>query len=158
MFVGEFEYTVDSKNRLTIPSKFRAFISDPEDRKGFFIVASPTAGEHCLRLYTMTGWREVTETLLDDADKAKDPARYMRFFASRGEFSKIDTQSRLVIPQKLMDYANLKREVLMVGMVRWVEVWNKGEFDAATESLDEEIPDRTRALWPKRKKGGEAGK
>ncbi len=148
MFLGEFPHTIDAKNRLVIPAKFRAFISSEEDRKGFFIMASPVPGEHCLRLYTMSGWNAVARKLKLEADKAKDPAKYMRYFASRGEFSAMDKQYRLVVPQKLMDYAGLRREVLLVGTVDWIEVWNIDEYRAATESLDEEIGDRGRALWP----------
>ena len=148
MFVGEFSHAIDEKNRLVLPAKFRAFITDPEDKKGFFIVASPIPGEHCLRLYTMTGWKQVAAKLREEANKAKDPARYLRFFASRGEFGVLDSQHRLVVPQKLMDYAGLKKDVLMVGNVDWIEVWNVGEYRAATESLDEEIGDRNRAMWP----------
>jgi len=148
MFLGEFAHTIDSKNRLVIPAKFRAFMEDPEERKGFFIMASPVPGEHCLRLYTMKGWVKVAGKLRADADKSKDPARYLRFFATRGEFGALDKQFRLVLPQKLMDYAGLQKNVLMVGMVDWIEVWNADEYRAATESLDEEIGDRGRALWP----------
>jgi len=148
VFVGEFTHAIDEKNRLVLPSKFRAFITDPEDKKGFFIVASPTPAEHCLRLYTMSGWKLVAAKLREEANKAKDPARYLRFFASRGEFGALDAQHRLVVPQKLMDYAGLKKEILMVGNVDWIEVWNVGEYRAATESLDEEIGDRNRAMWP----------
>lgn len=148
MFVGEFPHAIDEKNRLVLPAKFRAFITDPEDKKGFFIVASPIPGEHCLRLYTMSGWKQVAAKLREEANKAKDPARYLRFFASRGEFGALDSQNRLVVPQKLMDYAGLQKDVLMVGNVDWIEVWNVGEYRAATESLDEEIGDRNRAMWP----------
>ena len=148
MFVGEFTHTIDEKNRLVLPAKFRAFISDLEDKKGFFIVASPVSGEHCLRLYTMKGWKPVAAKLREEADKSKDPARYMRYFASRGEFVPVDSQNRLVVPQKLIGYAGLKKDVLMVGNVDWIEVWNVGEYRAATESLDEEIGDRSRAMWP----------
>ena len=151
MFVGEFRHTIDAKNRMVIPAKFRAFITDAEDKKGFFVMASPVTTEHCLRMYTMAGWQKLVETLRGKADEAKDPARYLRFFASRGEFAAIDAQSRLVIPQKLMDYAGLQKEVLMVGNFDWVEVWNLEDYRAATESLDEEIQDRSRAIWPKPK-------
>lgn len=149
MFVGEFRHTIDAKNRLVVPAKFRAFITETEDRKGFFIFASPLPGEHCLRLYTWAGWQKVAQKLREGADQVKDPAKYLRYFSSRGEFAHIDTQSRLVIPQKLLDYAGLQKDVLMVGNLDWIEVWNVGEYQAATESLDEEIGDRNRAMWPK---------
>ncbi len=150
MFAGEFRHTIDAKNRIVIPAKFRAFIADVEDQKGFFILASPVRGEeHCLRLYTMSGWKKVVETLRQKADGAKDPSRYLRFFSSRAEFNKFDAQSRITIPQKLMDYAGLKGDVLLVGNMDWIEVWNVNEYQAATESLDEEIGDRVRSLWSK---------
>ncbi len=148
MFVGEFTHAIDEKNRLVLPVKFRAFINDPEDKKGFIIVASPVPGEHCIRMYTKSGWDRVVAKLRDEANKAKDPARYLRFFTSRGEFATVDAQHRLVVPQKLMDYAGLKKDVLMVGNLDWIEVWNVDEYRAATESLDEEIGDRSRAMWP----------
>lgn len=150
MFAGEFRHTIDAKNRIVIPAKFRTFIAEEEDRKGFFILASPVRGEeHCLRLYTMGGWRKVVDTLRHKADGAKDPSRYLRFFASRAEFNALDAQSRITIPQKLMEYAGLKGDVLMVGNMDWIEVWNVNEYRAATESLDEEIGDRVRSLWSK---------
>ena len=149
MFAGEFKHTIDEKNRLVIPAKFRTFITDEGDRKGFFILASPIQTEHCLRLYTMNGWNLVTKQLMRNADGAKDPSRYLRFFSSRAEFAPIDSQSRIVVPQKLIEYAGLKDDVLMVGNVQWIEVWNQNEYRAATESLDEEIGDRVKSLWVK---------
>jgi MraZ protein len=150
MFAGEFRHTIDAKNRIVIPAKFRAFIADEEDRKGFFMLASPVPGEqHCLRLYTMSGWQQVMDTLRRKADGAKDPARFLRFFASRAEFGALDSQSRITVPQKLIEYAGLKGDVLMVGNMDWIEVWNVDEYRAATESLDEEIGDRVRSLWSK---------
>jgi MraZ protein len=149
VFAGEFKHTIDEKNRLVIPTKFRTFITDEGDKKGFYILASPIPTEHCLRLYTMTGWKAVEAQLKRNADGAKDPNRYMRFFLSRAEFAPIDSQSRVVVPQKLIDYAGLKDDVLMVGVADWIEVWNQDEYRAATESLDEEIGDRVKSLWVK---------
>ena len=149
MFAGEFKHTIDEKNRLVIPAKFRTFITDEGDRKGFFILARPIQTELWLRLYRMNGWNEVTKQLMRNADGAKDPSRYLRFFSSRAEFAPIDSQSRIVVPQKLIEYAGLKDDVLMVGNVQWIEVWNQNEYRAATESLDEEIGDRVKSLWVK---------
>ena len=149
MFVGEFEHALDSKNRLVIPAKFRAFITNPEDRKGFFIIVNPVGGARCLLLYTMAEWKRVARQLRLRADQVEDPARYLRFYASRGEFAPLDAQHRIVVPQKLLDYAGLKKGVLMVGNIDTVVVWEPAEYRAAIESLDEEIQDRSRALWPK---------
>jgi MraZ protein len=148
VFVGEFAHAIDEKNRLVIPAKFRAFISDAEDKKGFFVVVSPVQRDRCLRLYTMSGWKPVANKLREDADKVKDPARYLRSFTSRGEFVPLDAQHRLVLPAKLMGYAGLKKDVFMIGNVDWIEVWNVDEYRAATETLGEEFGNHDRAMWP----------
>lgn len=136
MFAGEFRHTLDAKNRLVISAKFRAFLQADEDRKGFFIMAARDA--KCLRLYTMTGWKQLVEKLRQEAGKTKDPAKFMRYFASRGEFSPVDQQKRVTIPQKLLNMVGIRREVLMVGTMDWIEVWEPEEYRASTETLDEE--------------------
>lgn len=148
MFLGEFTHAIDDKNRVVIPAKFRTFITDAQDREGFFIIVSPNPEERCLRLFTMSGWRKVSERLRDEAGKSEDPASTMRFFASRGEFCPMDSQSRLLIPQKLLDYAGLKREVIMIGNFDWIEIWNEDEYKSETERLKGAPVDRKRALWP----------
>lgn len=148
MFLGEFGHTLDEKNRLVIPAKFRTFITDAQDKEGFFVIVSPNPEERCLRLYTMSEWRKVTEGLRKEAGRSEDPARTLRFFASRGEFVPVDSQSRLVIPQKLLDFAGLKRDVVLVGNFQWIEVWNVEEYSAETQRLQGTPVDRKRALWP----------
>ena len=147
MFAGEFRHTIDAKNRLVVPNKFRVFITDEADRKGFFVVAG-IAHDRCIRLYTLSAWKKVMEKVRRDADKKQDPSQHIRYFASRGEFSPIDAQHRLVIPQKLLNYAGIKKDVLMVGTMDWIEVWSESDYHAATENLDEEMGDLRRALWP----------
>ncbi len=158
MFVGEFKHSFDAKNRLVIPSKFRAFITTKEDSKGFFVIAGTVPGKRCLLLYTMSKWMAVAQELRIKADLAKDPAHFLRYFASRGEFAPFDKQNRIVVPQKLIDYAGLQKDVLLVGNIDWIEVWKDEEYRAETESLDEEIGEqvRMRALWASPVK--EAGK
>ena len=147
MFAGEFKHAIDAKNRLVIPNKFRVFITDEQDKKGLFVVAGVRT-DRCLQLYTPTEWKKVMEKVRHDADKKPDPVQHVRFVSSRGEFSPIDPQHRLVIPQKLLTYAGIKKEVLMVGTMDWIEVWAEPDYHAATENLDEEMGDRRRSLWP----------
>jgi MraZ protein len=148
MFLGEFAHTLDDKNRVVIPAKFRTFLTEPQDREGFFVIVSPNPEERCLRLFTMTAWKKVSEQLRKEAGKSEDPAGTLRFFASRGEFVPTDSQSRLVLPQKLLEYAGLKRDVVLVGNFEWIEIWNVHEYSAEAERLKSSPVDRKRALWP----------
>lgn len=148
MFSGEQALTLDAKNRLVVPAKFRVFLTDPDDSKGFFVVVNPTRGERCLRLYPRSEWLRVQANLMKTANKAADPAEFLRLFASHAEFSPIDAQYRMVVPPKLVAFAHLGRDVVMVGNHTWLEIWDPGEWETVTEQTREKyralLP---RALW-----------
>ncbi|MBI2900651.1 MAG: cell division/cell wall cluster transcriptional repressor MraZ [Planctomycetes bacterium] len=147
MFLGEFTHTLDEKNRIVIPASFRIFITDPQDREGFFVIVSPNPEERCLRLYTMSQWKRVSDRLREQAGKLEDPSAVLRFFATRGQFAPVDSQSRMVVPQKLLDHAGLRREVVLVGMMQWIEVWNVEEYREETQRLKSAPVDVKKALW-----------
>lgn len=131
MFLGEFSHALDEKNRVVIPAKFRTFITDPQDREGFFILVNPNKEVRCLRLYTMSRWKKVMESIKAEAAKSQDSAAVLRYFAARGEFAPMDSQSRIVIPPKLLEQAGLKKDLVLVGIGDWIEIWNVEEYAAA---------------------------
>ena len=150
MFLGEQGLTLDDKGRLVLPAKFRTFVTDPEDLKGFFIVADPRRIDRCLRLYTRAGYAAQYAQVKAAAGKAEDPLQFLRIYASYSEFAPMDSQSRFVVPQKLVDHAGLGREVVMVGMNEWLEIWDRGELKAQSEGSREKFgPLMTEALKPK---------
>jgi MraZ protein len=143
MFLGEQALNLDDKGRLVLPAKFRAFITDTEDLKGFFIVADPRRVDRCLRLYTRTGYASQYAQVKAAAGKSEDALRFLRVYAAHSEFAPMDSQSRFVVPQKLVDYAGLGREVVMVGMNEWLEIWDKASLNAQAEGSREKFG----ALW-----------
>ncbi len=148
MFLGEQALTLDAKNRLVVPSKFRTFLTD-EDKKGFFIMVNPTRGERCLRLYPRSFWARLERSLLKKADAVADPSEYLRLVAAHGDFAPIDAQYRFVVPQKLVDFARLGRDVIMVGNHGWLEIWDPGEWETIAEQSREKYRTQlARALWP----------
>ncbi|HTF56294.1 MAG TPA: hypothetical protein VK661_03425 [Planctomycetota bacterium] len=152
MFLGEQALTLDEKGRLVLPAKFRTFITDPEDLKGFFIVADPRRIDRCLRLYTRSGYLVQSGQIKAAAEKAEDPVLFLRIYAAHSEFAPMDTQSRFLVPQKLVDYAGLGRDVVMVGVNDWLEIWDRAELRAQSEGAREKLlPLMTEALRPKLK-------
>ncbi|HZL70973.1 MAG TPA: hypothetical protein VFC86_00835 [Planctomycetota bacterium] len=150
MFLGEQTLTLDEKGRLVLPAKFRTFITNPEDLKGFYIIADPGRVDRCLRLYTRAGYAPQLSQIKSAAGKSGDPGRFLRVFAEHSEFAQMDSQSRFVVPQKLVDFAGLGREVVMVGMNDWIEIWDKGEFKAQSDGSREKFgPLLSEALKPK---------
>lgn len=148
-FCGEYGHTLDEKNRVVVPAKFRTFIRNEEDREGFFLLATPARDEKCLRLYTPSAWRRQVEVIRKEADRAENPVELYRLYAGRAEFLPVDTQSRLVIPQKRLDEIGLSRELLLVGNFEWIEIWDPKEYAENQHRLREKYSSNlTRSLMP----------
>ncbi len=147
MFAGDCTVSMDEKNRLVVPAIFRATLSQT-DRDGLFMVADPAMAERCLRLYPRTYMDKVKARIMREASKADRPEFFLRAIMAQMNYAALDGQSRFVVPGKLIDYAGLGREVLMVGMPEWIEVWDPKEHEAETQRSREKYKDRLgRVLW-----------
>ncbi len=137
MFRGRYEYTIDSKGRVSIPSKFKEILNQQYDDR--LII---TNYDHCLVAYPHQEWSVIEEKVksLPPLGK-KDSRAFLRFFYSSGIDCEIDRQGRVLIPQSLRDYANLQKDVVLVGSGKKIEIWNKErwqeEFRKSQESFDQ---------------------
>jgi MraZ protein len=140
MFLGQYTYTLDSKGRITIPSRFR------DELTGSIVI---TRGlDHCLTIYPMDVWDEIAQKV--NALPITDPrGRALRrvFFADAMN-AELDRQGRILIPDRLRDYAglDLSTEIVVVGLDRFLEIWTPEQWEEAnvrqTEMMDEDP-----ALW-----------
>lgn len=133
MFMGEYQHSVDMKGRLIIPSKFRDCLQD-----GFVI----TRGlDNCLFGYTMDEWRKLEEKLTSLPMTKKDTRAFARFFFSGAQEVEVDKQGRINIPTHLLDYANLSKECVIIGVSSRIEIWAKDAwsnyFDESEASFNE---------------------
>lgn len=119
MFVGKAELSLDEKNRVTLPSKFRSFLASPEDRKGF--VVAPGADGRCLAFYPLSFWRKVVERVRGAAEASKRPDDVLSIVAAHSEFVTMDAQGRMVLPRELS--RGLSGRLVMVGSFDWIELW-----------------------------------
>jgi len=128
-FTGQFAHSLDDKGRLTVPSRLRARLGDH-----FVMTIAPP--EPCLALYPEATWSDFCAKL--EAATRKD-ARYRGFvrhlFANTEEVS-LDGQGRVVLPQALRDFANIERDVVLVGTLTRVEVWSAGGWSKAGGAPD----------------------
>jgi MraZ protein len=138
MFAGTYYHTIDEKNRLVIPVKFREFIGS-DDSKGFFITINAVGTERCIYLFTPTGWKKFIERIQHRETTFLNMQNYLRIFTANSEFVALDKQSRIVLPQKILDFAGIKKEVVLVGVFNRIEVWNKDEWHAKSETLSKEF-------------------
>ena len=129
MLLGEYEHTVDEKNRLTLPAKFRRELA------GGVVLTRGMDG--CIAVYTAQDWERFVETRLDGLDPLSKETRQMRRFlfsgASEGE---LDRQGRIMIPPALLAHAKLKREAIVAGMRDHVEIWDRAAWHEQLEEVE----------------------
>src|SRR5438067_13234433 len=121
MLVGEHEHTIDDKNRLTLPARFRQAFADG------LVVTRGMDG--CLVVYTRDGWDELVAVRLQGLDPFSKEARQMsRFIFSGAAEAELDKQGRIPLPPALMEHARLGREVVVAGVRDHVEIWDRGAW------------------------------
>lgn len=116
VFIGEYHHTIDDKGRLTIPSKLRYELGEN------FIV---TRGlDNCLFIYPQNEWNNIINKY-KELPNTKDARNFMRFFLSGAIQSEFDKQGRINIPTPLINYAEIKKDCVIIGVSERLEVWSK---------------------------------
>ena len=132
MFLGEFEHSIDDKGRLTVPAKFR------DELEGGVVITRGLDG--CLWAYPRPEWDVLAEKLSKLPTANKAARDFVRFMSSSASDSIPDRQGRVLIPQKLRDYAGIGSETAVIGVMNRVEIWNPAKW-AETFSEVEENPE-----------------
>ena len=127
MFMGEYNHSVDAKGRMIVPSKFREQLGNE------FVVTKGLDG--CLFAYSHEEWQRIEDSLREKPLTSKDARKFMRFFFAGAMDCEIDKQGRFLISSNLRDFANLSKEVVIIGMDSRIEIWSKDKW----KKLDEEI-------------------
>lgn len=121
MFMGEYHHSIDEKNRLIMPSKFRYDLGET------FVV---TRGiDSCLFVYPKETWNKLTTKLNELSFTKKDVRSFQRFFLSAATISEFDKQGRICLNSPLLSYAGLTRECVIIGVNDRIEIWSKESFD-----------------------------
>ena len=117
MLMGEHHHNVDEKNRLVIPSKFRAELG-----KEFII----TRGlEKCLFVYPKEAWEKIVGKLATLPFTQKDARNFTRFFMSGADICSLDSQGRVSISSPLIEYADITKETVIIGSIDHLEIWSE---------------------------------
>jgi MraZ protein len=139
MLLGEFEHTIDDKNRLTLPAKFRQALS------GGLIITRGMEG--CLSCYPAADWQRLVESRLARLDPLSKEGRQMhRYFYSGASEAEPDKQGRVMLPASLARNAGLGREVVVAGVGDHLEIWDRvawrnhvKEFEGSAEDVAERL-------------------
>ena len=138
MLLGAHEHTIDDKNRLTLPAKFREAFQD-----GVVI----TRGlDGCLYAYRRPDWDRLVESRLAKMDPlSAEGRRIQRFFFSGASEADLDKQGRVMVPRELIEHARLGRDVVVAGVNDRLEIWDRAAWRtelAAVEGSAEDVAER----------------
>lgn len=131
MFMGEYNHTIDAKGRLIVPSKFRETLGDT------FVVTKGLDG--CLFVYDNEEWGIFEEKLKSLPITNKEARQFVRFFLAGAAEVEVDKQGRILVPNVLREFAELNKDVVLIGMASRIEIWSKERFEGMTayEDMDE---------------------
>jgi len=139
VFIGEYEHSVDAKGRLIMPAKLREDIGDK------FVVTKGLDG--CLFAYSQTEWLNFEEKLKTLPLTNKNARDFVRFFLAGATECEIDKQGRFLISGNLRNYAALEKEVVIVGVLNRIEIWNKDKWNNLDENISaDEIAENMESL------------
>lgn len=131
--MGEYLHTIDVKGRLIIPARFREGLGDR------FVVTKGL--DNCLFVYPQDEWGALEKKLKSLPFTRADARAFVRFFFSGAGECEVDKQGRILIPANLREYAQLSKDVVVLGVSSRVEIWSKEQWDKynnmAAENFEE---------------------
>ncbi len=137
IFMGEYQHNIDLKGRLFIPARFRQGLGD------LFVLTKGLDG--CLFAYPRSEWAALEQKLKSLPFTKSDARAFVRFFFSGACECEVDKQGRILIPGNLRAYAQLEKEVVIIGVSSRVEIWARDlweQYSARAASTYEEIAEK----------------
>lgn len=136
-FVGTYEHGLDEKGRMVLPSKIRAQLGETG------VVAKL---DGCLGLWTPQGFDRAAEQLEAEIDTGRATTGALRVFIADAHEVTPDQQGRIVIPQKLRNFAQLGSEVVVTGRMKRAEIWDARTWNELSDGHDTELTAAVRAI------------
>ncbi|MFV0380539.1 MAG: division/cell wall cluster transcriptional repressor MraZ [Anaerorhabdus sp.] len=133
MFIGEFRHSIDNKNRVIIPSKFREELGES------FVVTKGLDG--CLTVYTAVQWSALLEQLQRLPSTKRESRLYIRSLTAKATECEFDNQGRIKIPPYLLDEGKINKDCIIVGVADHIEIWNPDTWEGYCKQADESLED-----------------
>lgn len=127
MLIGEYHGKLSSKKRTSLPKKFRNELGEN--------IILTRGYEDALILVNQEMWQKIAKEVIDGSFINKNIRDTSRFLVGSATEVQTDKQGRFIIPQALFDHAQLKEEIVFIGLVNWVEVWEKSKWEERLQYL-----------------------
>jgi MraZ protein len=130
MITGEYRYALDEKGRLMVPAKVRSVVTGN-------VMILTRGVDRCLWLFPAEEWRRISEHLIGNLSPFQEKARLIqRRILAPAQEAEIDRSGRIAIPQSLRLYAGLSKDCTILGMIKWMEIWDEATYATYLEESD----------------------
>ena len=142
MFYGEYEHTIDDKNRVTLPARFRDALD------GGVVLARGI--EKNIDVYPRAGW-DANVARIAELDSLNREAREMKRFVFAGAtVAELDKQGRVLLPPQLATHASVDKVVVLAGVHDHIEIWDRSEWATHLSAIEGSAGDVAERLADKR--------
>jgi MraZ protein len=138
MFIGEYTHTVDDKKRISLPAKFRKEIGNK--------VVATRGLDNCLFLFSHKTWEAISTEIAKPGMMQADTRGFSRFMFSGAAEIEVDSIGRILVPDYLREFADLKQTVVFAGVHDRIEIWNVKRWDVYKKKIESQADDMAEKL------------
>ncbi len=124
---------LDDKYRLSLPAKLLQQVKDLPEKDWF--IMKPSLELPCIELYPKVNWEEVQQELKQYNRFKSETQRYLLLFMRNHQLVKLDKSKRLLIPQHLLEFAKIEKEVVLAPIIDMIQIWDENTYKLYTEKL-----------------------
>ena len=140
LLTGEYRNTLDEKGRILFPTRLR------NELTGNVLILTQ-ALDRCLWLFTPEEWKNLSGKIMESASPFNAQARLvLRRLIAPAQEVEFDKAGRLSIPQSLREYANLSKDCIVLGVNRYIELWDSTEYKTYLEQTEASFNEATKEL------------
>ena len=135
-FTGQYDFVIDSKNRINIPSIFRKQLHKSDKNK--FVI---TRGiDSCIWIYPLGEWKKIEKELSQLSSLSKINRTFLRNHLRHAKIVSSDDQGRLILTKNLIEYANILKDITIIGVLNKIEIWDNATLAVSDseQTIDEE--------------------
>lgn len=138
MLIGEYRHNIDAKKRIAIPAKFRKEIGEKA------VIAK--GQEQCLMVFPVYEWERIANKLSEIPTGTASNRNFVRNFLSGAIDVDIDALGRILVPDYLKQFANLKEKVVITGLYKKLEIWDEERWDDYKSKVETQADDLAEKL------------
>ncbi|HCC59973.1 MAG: cell division/cell wall cluster transcriptional repressor MraZ [Candidatus Staskawiczbacteria bacterium RIFOXYC1_FULL_37_43] len=131
MLIGQYEHTIDSKKRLALPAKFRGELGDK--------VIVTRWMEGCLAVFTEKEWKIVSDKIVNLTMTQAEARSFTRMMLAGAMEISLDKLGRILVPDYLKEYADLKKNVVICGLSNRLEIWDSAKWETYKQKAEKGV-------------------